>query len=50
LAQPCLELAAAHYSTSFQGRKLIPLAGMSFATTLRDDPGDRSTSCFLEVP
>ena len=43
----CLELATAPYPADFQGRKLISLVGMSFASVLREEQIDRATSRVL---
>jgi len=43
----CLELAGVSYPSQFQGRTIIPLAGKSFVSVIRDAKGDQSAHDIL---
>jgi arylsulfatase A-like enzyme len=46
----CLELANVSYPSLFQGRKVIPLAGKSFASELNDMEGEQDAFRVLAFP
>ena len=46
----CLELANVSYPSQFQGRNVIPLAGKSFVSVLRDTEGDQDAHRVLAFP
>lgn len=46
----CLELSGATYPSTFRGRNILPLAGKSLVSELRDPPGERDASRIVVWP